>query len=321
MPSSVIIVALVVAWLLVLVPIIARRRQEVAKTADSALAARIVHSGARAKAEEECTMADKGEAGTTRAGKDDTDQHRGDHLDDLDGVDEELAEDFAEELARAEQASHDHASHGHDEPEAVDHEPEDDPVAEAETTHPDDPHDDHDDRHDDDERPTHRPYRPGRGGFDPEAAALTARARYATRQRAVVIMLILAVLTAIGAGFVLPVLWWAHGAVDVALVSYLTYLRRQVRIENEIRQRRLSRIAAARRPGALAFDDDDQDARGDDAGIDAAPAAPPVRSAASTLARTRPLPGTVVVDLDDEDPLFDDLDDSAALPYRRAVGE
>ena len=87
-----IIVALVVAWLLVLVPVIARRRQEVAKTADSALAARIVHSGARAKAEEECTMADKGEAGTTRAGKDDTDQHRGDHLDDLDGVDEELAE-------------------------------------------------------------------------------------------------------------------------------------------------------------------------------------------------------------------------------------
>src|SRR4051794_22875098 len=44
MPSSLIIVALVVAWLVVLVPMIVRKRQEIARTADSALAARVVRS-------------------------------------------------------------------------------------------------------------------------------------------------------------------------------------------------------------------------------------------------------------------------------------
>src|SRR5439155_22490949 len=45
MPSSLIIVGLVLAWLVVLVPMIVRKRQEVARTADSALAARVVRSG------------------------------------------------------------------------------------------------------------------------------------------------------------------------------------------------------------------------------------------------------------------------------------
>ena len=64
MPSSLIIVALVGAWLLVLVPIVARRRQEVARTADSTLAARVVRSGGvRSTAEEESSMLDSGEAG------------------------------------------------------------------------------------------------------------------------------------------------------------------------------------------------------------------------------------------------------------------
>src|SRR3954454_504430 len=45
MPSSVIVVALAAAWLVVLVPMVARRRQQVAHTADSALAARVVRSG------------------------------------------------------------------------------------------------------------------------------------------------------------------------------------------------------------------------------------------------------------------------------------
>ena len=67
MPSSLIIVALVVAWLLVLVPIVARRRQEVARTADSTLAARVVRSGGvHSKAEEESIMSDSGEADTRR---------------------------------------------------------------------------------------------------------------------------------------------------------------------------------------------------------------------------------------------------------------
>ena len=48
------------------------------------------------------------------------------------------------------------------------------------------------------ERPPAR-YRAGRGGFDAEAAALTARARYAFRQRVVLAMLVLAVATGVAA--------------------------------------------------------------------------------------------------------------------------
>ena len=99
------------------------------------------------------------------------------------------------------------------------------------------------------ERPPAR-YRAGRGGFDAEAAALTARARYAFRQRVVLAMLVAAVATGVVAGVALPVLWWAHGAVDVLLVGYLVYLRRQVRLEEAIRARRAARMAGTRRPPA-----------------------------------------------------------------------
>src|SRR4051794_14599551 len=57
MPSSVIIVALAAAWLVVLVPMVARRRQQGARTADSALAARVVRSG-RNEAREKFAMPD-----------------------------------------------------------------------------------------------------------------------------------------------------------------------------------------------------------------------------------------------------------------------
>ena len=43
--SSLIFAALAAAWLVVLVPMFARRRQEVSKTTDSALAARVVRRG------------------------------------------------------------------------------------------------------------------------------------------------------------------------------------------------------------------------------------------------------------------------------------
>ncbi|MGH3827517.1 MAG: gephyrin-like molybdotransferase receptor GlpR, partial [Pseudonocardiaceae bacterium] len=42
MPSSLIFAALAVAWLVVLVPMIAKRRQEVVRTTESALASRVL---------------------------------------------------------------------------------------------------------------------------------------------------------------------------------------------------------------------------------------------------------------------------------------
>lgn len=242
MPSSLIVVALVVAWLVVLVPMIVRKRQEIARTADSALAARVVHSGGAEEVEE-------------------------DPMGDAEDVDEAPPAPVYEEAPRYDEAP--------------------------------------------------RRYRPGRGGFDPEAAAVIARAKYAYRQRVVLAMIVGAVLTAIFAGIVFPLLWYAHGALDLTLVSYLAYLRRQVRIEQEIRERRLARMRSAARirahqvPLPVESEEFEEDP-------------PAYRSLASEMPAPPPLAtpsGATVLDVDDEDPAFDEMETPDNLPYRRAAGE
>ncbi len=151
-----------------------------------------------------------------------------------------------------------------------------------------------------------RRYRPGRGGFDPEAAARAARAKYAFRQRVVMILLLIVVTTAVAAGFLLPALWWVHGAADVSLVGYLVYL---------IRQRRLARLRAAsrrapRRPDPLADIEVLKNEPGDVVGSERKP-----------MPTTRVRRQAVVVDLEDEDPAFHELDDPSRFSYRRAAGE
>jgi hypothetical protein len=225
-PSSLVFAALVLAWLVILVPMVARRRREVVRTADSALAARVLRRGGHARYEE-VSMSDP------------------------------------------------------------------DPAPQA------------------------RGYRPGRGGFDPEAAELAARARYAFRQRVVLGLLVTALVTGVLAGFAMPTLWWAHGAADLLLVGYLAYLRRQVRIEQEVRQRRALRAARARRQAARA-----------PSGAAPAPPAEPEPAAEYEEPPPRPRrperaahPGTAVVELDDEDPAFCELDPDSPGTYRRAVGQ
>ncbi|HEX3649441.1 MAG TPA: gephyrin-like molybdotransferase receptor GlpR [Pseudonocardiaceae bacterium] len=274
MPSSLIIVALVGAWLLVLVPIVARRRQEVARTADSTLAARVVRSGGvHGAAEREPTMPDTDEADTQ-----------------LDGP--EYDSEYDPEL---------------------DYESDQDYDAE-------------DDDYDEYARSERRPFRPGRGGYDAEAAAMTARARYTFRQRVVVLLLLSALVSGLLAVTLSPLLWWMHVVIDIGLVCYLGYLRRQVRIEAEIRERRAARLAATRpRPAQRPMARPEHDAHGpaDDDLVeddvfepDPEPVLPPRRPLTRHVH-----PGTVVVDTDDEDPAFAELDEPGALPYRRAVGE
>ena len=258
MPSSLIIVALVVAWLVVLVPMIARKRQEVVKTSDSALAARVVHAGGPEDVEEEIDMS----------------------------------------------------------------------VDESETAITDDDYREYEE--------TPRPYRPGRGGYDPEAAAASARAKYAFRQRAVLLLLVLAVLSALFAGLVMPIVWWGHGAVDLLLVGYLGYLRRQVRIEAEVRERRQARMRGRVADEAefveTEYDHADyvEEATPDEVeALAPAPVEPKLSeyedAPRSTPARApyRPGPvltGTTIVDIDDEDPAFEDLDLPHRRGYRRAAG-
>lgn len=194
MPSSMIFLGLVVVWLLILVPAVARHRQEVARPSTAALSGRVLDRPGR-----------RGPAGTR---------------------DQEV--DVIE----------------HDE------EPRSVAVADEEPA-PAEP-DDHGW-----ERPPPR-YRPGRGGFNPEAAALAARARYAFRQRVVLTLLVLVVVSALAAVLLASWVWWPHALLDLALVGYLAYLRRQVRLEEQIRERRAARMAGTRRVPAAEDPDLDE---------------------------------------------------------------
>jgi hypothetical protein len=93
-------------------------------------------------------------------------------------------------------------------------------------------------------------YRPGRGGYDAEAAEVAAAARYVFRQRLVLGLALLAVATGLAAGgLALDTGWYVHAAVDLCLIGYLAYLRRQVRLEQYIRTRRAARMAGSRYSG------------------------------------------------------------------------
>jgi hypothetical protein len=314
MPSSLVVVALVLAWLVVLVPMIVRKRQEVAKTADSELAARVVRSGSgETAAEEEAPVPD------------------------TDAVDEDFGDDFATDENDDPEAVHEDASADDNVADDVPEDAAHDADGEDMTT-----------RYYDEADLGYAPrYRPGRGGFDPEAAAVIARAKYAFRQRVVLAMLVGSVVTAVVAGLAYPLLWWGHGLIDVVLVSYLVYLRRQVRIETEIRERRLARMQRVRRAQAAAarsrpaepvyhqppagyapveeeYEDegytesyeesyepyDPERDHGPRERVADGPSRPQVTRA-----------GAVLVEPDDEDPAFDELGDPGARPYRRAVGE
>ncbi|MEV7039193.1 gephyrin-like molybdotransferase receptor GlpR [Amycolatopsis sp. NPDC051061] len=277
MPSSVIIVALAAAWLVVLVPMVARRRQQVARTADSALAARVVRSG-RNEDREEFAMSEE------------TVKSRPSVEDDLAELeaDLELEDDYEE--------------------------PEPEPLPQPS-------------RAERAQRAERAGYRPGRGGFDPEAAEIAARAKYGFRQRIVVILLVIAVATAAVAGFVMPLVWWGHAVADIVLVGYLVYLRRQVRIEEEIRQRRLARFNSTRAPRRPAPPREEIDSFEEEEPVEDAEDVDVVEPARREVVERRPSPtsrvrrSAVVVDLDDEDPAFEELDEPGTGPYRRAVGE
>ncbi|MGV9750280.1 divisome protein SepX/GlpR [Nocardia farcinica] len=175
----------------------------------------------------------------------------------------------------------------------------------------------------DEDEPDFVPTRRGRGGYDPEADAIARAARYTFRQRAVLALLLTAIMSGALALILTPLFWWACGLSVVVLATYLAYLRKQVRMEEEIRRRRAARLARRRgEPVPEQADDheDDEDehatARG---GMD--------RATARALRRRSSL-----LDVDDEDPLFEHLEafDPAAAralrhrtgtDMRRAVGE
>ena len=88
-----------------------------------------------------------------------------------------------------------------------------------------------------------------------------------------------------------PTAWWACATLAVITLLYLAYLRRQTRIEERLRRRRMQRMARSR----LGVENTE------DHELDVVP---------SRLRR----PGAAVLEIDDEDPVFEHLDD---VPFAR----
>lgn len=171
-----------------------------------------------------------------------------------------------------------------------------------------------------------RRYRSGRGGYDPELAAQLARAKYAFRQR-VVLGLAFAALAAAALAYIMSgLMWWMHVTLDLMLAGYLGYLRRQVRIEDEVRQRRAARLAGSQASGSqvagsqatVPATDVPHDAPADVADDTQEPVQEPLARRATSCP---PHPTAVTLAFDDEDPMFDELEPAFRPPYRRAAGE
>ncbi|ETW26215.1 gephyrin-like molybdotransferase receptor GlpR [Mycobacterium gastri] len=164
---------------------------------------------------------------------------------------------------------------------------------------PEDPQADHD---------TPASFTPGasrRRRFDTKTAAAVSARKYAFRKRMLMAMALVLVGSAVAAFEVTPLAWWLCGTATAVTVLYLAYLRRQTRIEEKVRRRRMHRMARARVGVENTHDRD----------YDVVP---------SRLRR----PGAVVLEIDDEDPIFEHLD--SAVPMRhygwsrdlpRAVGQ
>lgn len=316
MPNSILWIGLVVLWVFVLFPILADRHPRIRRTTDTALATRVLHRGdskrrkgsghARKKrttrpyrkrrhandaedpmstsVEENGIAADEeqpeeaagdrpGAAGSETGAEGTThDTESGEGWDDEDS---ERDEECDEEIRSAEYA-------GANVPARI-------PPVRATMRSPDPEYDD--------EEEDFVPSRRGRGGYDPAADAVARAARYTFRQRAVVALVLGAVLCGGLAVAVAPIFWWGCGGAVLSLGTYLGYLRKQVRIEQEIRRRRSARLTVRGREtgGRGSSDAGTTSVRSAGPGMD--------RDTARALRRRAQL-----LELDDEDPVFEHLD-------------
>lgn len=122
------------------------------------------------------------------------------------------------------------------------------------------------------------------------AAAVSAR-KYRFRKNVLLIMAIMLTASAAAAFLLSPAVWWVCGGIGTLTVLYLAYLRRQTRIEERLRRRRMQRMARSR----LGVENTQ------DREFDVVPA---------RLRR----PGAAVLEIDDEDPEFEHLD---YVPFSR----
>jgi hypothetical protein len=337
-PQSLLWISLVVLWLFVLVPMLISKRDAVRRTSDVALASRVLNGGAGAR-----LLKRSGPA----AG------HRSDP--DWEHADDSAEDEFGDD---ADQDHHDDADEDHDaeepqparpvlmrmtlaeqvestEPDYLDVDVVEDsgalpvgasaalsePVDEAADDEDDAETDrsdryeyvedssgleaEDDDEYDDADTRAIVASRSRRRRFDTKHAAAISARRYAKRKRVLMVMAVILVGTATAAFEITPAAWWVCGTATTVTLLYLGYLRRQTRIEEKVRRRRSQRMERARLGVENSYDRE----------YDVVP---------SRLRR----PGAVVLEIDDEDPIFEHLD--YAMPQQnygwprdlpRAVGQ
>jgi hypothetical protein len=130
--------------------------------------------------------------------------------------------------------------------------------------------------------------------YDPDTAAAVIARKYASRKRVLMVMALTLVGSAAAAFLLTPTAWWFCGSIAGVTLLYLGYLRRQTRIEERVHRRRTQRMARSRLGVENTYAHE----------FDVVP---------SRLRR----PGAVVLEIDDEDPVFEHLD---YAPYARDYG-
>ncbi len=335
MPTSLIFVLLAAAWLVVLVPIVARRREKVPEMDESGARFRVLQRASTSmrkrrgprRTEEVDALGEDSET-------DELDEDAGPLEQDLLDEDEDAVETTVEAVETAEPealpipdpvrrayagAHPMRSNHAGAHPMPLERQEQAAPVAVTVAERPERRHYEPEQVEDvDDERYRPIPQRRGRGGYDPDAAERIRAFRYKQRRRVTAVMLLATIAFSLVAYMAkLPVLWSGTVVFGLLLVGYLTYLRRQVRIEDDIRQRRLAKMHRARQIRPEYHVSERAAAR--------RPAVPDVQ--VTSEQRTTTVPPAAhgrnrhVVDLDDDDPGFDDLEYYEPYQYRRAAGQ
>lgn len=326
-PQSILVVALAVMWLVVLVPSSSRRRRQIKQVVDGAGFRVVRRPGDRTRRKVRRNTRRRTAAGKEgqMSGQQTGLEPAAEGLDDVRAstaeppgdeeqtiqlalitddeaaevrVVEESADDTAEEIADESAEAGDHDDDTAEEPAAVQAAPAEvtagpwgQPGRSARTATAEHVA----------ERPM--PRRSGRGTFDPDVAERDRAFKYRRRRRTLLALLLLTAAFVVAAVTVLPSMWIGAVLSGVLTALFLVYLRRQVRIEADIRARRLARLERARqiRPEWV-------------------PGEPGSEAQASAPARPHRTRRNVV-ELDDEDPSFDHLEQFEPVEYRRASGQ
>ncbi|WP_055475323.1 divisome protein SepX/GlpR [Gordonia sp. HS-NH1] len=327
MPNSVLWVCLVAVWLFVLVPMVIKGRPQILKSTDAARKTRLLHRG--------------GSRATTASGSRRRSSARHPHdpswkssrrsaTATLEKDADVETEDDADEFVDVEDAEYEDADDSEDEDAEYEDDSDDSEYEDATGELDEDEYDDYargsrhteapsvideDDADEteldeiEDSRPTARSSSGRRSGRSIYSSETERALKYRERQR-VTLGLFVLVLLAIAAGFVVGTPGWvATGMLGLLLVGYLAYLRRAVKTEQQIRAQRLARAKRSARA--------EEERRRRAASVPEFAAAPPPP-------RLRRPGGATVLEIDDEDPVFDHIPpfqrrrmDREDLQYRR----